>query len=96
MVSNYSDDDPTSPFWLVQVGAFKERANAERALSNLRTKGYSAHILVSSEWTDLNQDNWYVVTAGVYGSRSEAEGALSGVRSSGYSSAFVRYSGSLK
>ena len=78
------------------VGAYKVQANAEKTVANLQNWGYSAYMLVSSDWTNLNQDTYYVVTAGVYGSEAEARAALSGVKSTGYESAYVRYSGSLK
>lgn len=94
--SSYSGGSPTYPFWGVWVGAYKVQGNAEKTVARLQGMGYSAYMLMSSEWTNLNQDDYHVVTAGVYDSEADARAALAGVKSAGYETAYVRYSGSLK
>ena len=49
-------------------------------------------IFISSDWSNLNSERWYVITAGKYDTREEAEQALPGVQNY-YENAFIKYTG---
>ena len=71
----------------------KNEADANDVASVLATNGYDAKVVVSSDWSNLNPDKWYVVTSGMYSSEDEAKNALAGVKAIGYKDAYVKYSG---
>ena len=58
----------------------------------MRNAGYPAEVYVTTDWSNLNSENWYVVTAGTYGTESAAKNALSHVQEY-YRDAYVKYSG---
>ena len=47
---------------------------------NLSAMGYPAAVYLSTDWSDLNADPWYVVSAGEYGTESEAYESLGWVQ----------------
>ena len=74
---------PTTPtalpgvFYRVQVGAFKEKKNAENLLAELKKKGYEAFVTGPV-------DGWYRVQIGAYGKKENAESAVKGLGAAGY------------
>ena len=48
-----------------------------------------------TNWSNLNNEEWYVVTAGKYSSENEAKNQLSAVKEK-YPDAYVKYSGEYK
>ena len=83
------------PFYGVWCSASKDPADMQAVADDLIRNGYDARVLVTTDWTNLNTEMWYVVTAGLYASEAEASAALSGVRTL-YSDAYIKYSGSFK
>ena len=47
---------------------------------------------MTTDWSNLNTEKFYVVTAGVYAAESDANAALASVQSV-YPDAYVKYSG---
>ena len=82
----------TAPFYGVWCSASKSAADMQTVTDALKRNGYDARVLVTTDWSTLNPEFWYVVTAGLYASEAEANTALSGVRTL-YSDAYVKYSG---
>lgn len=58
----------------------------------MRDNGYDAQVFVTTDWSNLNSEKFYVVTAGVYLSESDANAALPSVQGF-YPDAYVKYSG---
>ena len=70
--------DPDSPFrngefvgiWIGAADNLEEaKSQAEEAAAHVGV----VQIFLTSDWSNLNPDPWYVLTAGIYASRSEAE-----------------------
>ena len=64
----------------------------ERATS-MTTKGFDSTIELTTDWSNLNDEEWYVVTTGMWRDREEAESMASSLRLAGYSDAYAKYSG---
>lgn len=104
MVANpYSetDDDRTSndtpaenePFYGIWCYASKDMQEAQKYADNLSDSGFNGMVFISSEWSNLNAERWYVVSAGIYATDADAEHALGEVKKAGFTNAYVKYSG---
>ena len=82
----------SSPFYGVWCGASKDEAGAENIATVLREKGLPADIYITTDWSDLNVEKWYVISAGTYDSKEEAEQVLPRVKDY-FENAYVKYSG---
>lgn len=80
------------PFYGIWCGAAKKQSEAEKEANLLRNKGFDAEVFVTTDWSNLNKEKWYVISAGVYSNKSDAKNALSAVKKV-YSNAYVKYSG---
>ena len=87
-----SSSDEHSPFYGIWCRATKNRSVAEDAASEMEEKGLPAEIFVSSDWSNMNSEMWYVISAGTYETKAEAESMLPHVQDY-YPSAFIKYSG---
>ena len=93
----YVSIDPDSPFkngafhgiWIDAAGTLSE---AEDLAYNAPSDIGVIQIYLSSDWSELNTEPWYVLTAGIYGSRSEAELMLPKIQA-WYPDAYIKYSG---
>ena len=81
------------PFWGIWCYGSKSRTEADNFADVLSSKGYNAQVFVTTDWSNLNSEKYYVVTAGVYYSETDAKKELASVKSLGYSDAYVKYSG---
>ena len=80
------------PFYGIWCGASKDRESAESIASSMRDEGLPAEIFITTDWSNLNTEKWYVISAGVYETKQEAENMLS--RAKDYNSgAYIKYSG---
>lgn len=84
-----------APFYGIWCSASKDRADVQAVADNLSQNGFSAQVLVTTDWDNLNPEFWYVVTAGSYTSEAAANADLSKVQAL-YSDAYVKYSGNYK
>ena len=84
--------DSHASFYGIWCGAAKDKESAEKIASSLRDKGLPSNVFITTEWSNLNSEKWYVVSAGTYDSKEEAESILSQVKSY-YPKAYVKYSG---
>ena len=83
----------TTPFWGVWVGASKDEAEAQAQADELTAAGFDGRVFITTDWSNLNTERWYVVTAGISKSESEAGGLCTLVQEAGYDGAYVKYSG---
>ncbi len=86
------EDGSHTPFYGIWCGAAKTHEQAEKEADKLRGKGLGAEVFVTTDWSNLNKEKWYVVTAGVYSSKSSANASLPSVRAV-YPEAYVKYTG---
>ena len=82
----------TTPFYGIWCGASNDRSEAESIVSSMNEKGLPAEIFVTTDWSNLNTERWYVVSAGTYNSQEEAENSLPQVKEY-FANAYVKYSG---
>ena len=73
----------------------KEEGEANSYAETLKASGFDARVYVTTDWSNLNTEKFYVVTAGVYSTESEANAALTSVQSV-CPDAYVKYSGKRK
>lgn len=81
-----------APFYGIWCGAEKDYKKSEEIAEHIRSCGFPAEILVTTDWANLNTEEWYVITAGIYASKEDAEVMLSSVKEY-YSDAYIKYSG---
>lgn len=81
-----------APFYGIWCYGGKSEEEAESYAQTMRNNGYEAKVFVTTDWSNLNPEKFYVVTAGVYMSESDANAALPSVQSF-YADAYVKYSG---
>lgn len=84
--------ESNSPFYGIWCIAAKDTSNAEKVAYNLHNNGFDSEVVVTTDWSNLNSERWYVVTAGVYSTKSSAEAALPAVKAL-YPDAYVKYTG---
>ena len=80
------------PFYAILCMASKDPADAEKSVEYLNENGFNAHMLLTTDWSNLNSEPWYVVTAGYYNTEDAAQNDLSSVRKL-YSDAYIKYTG---
>ncbi len=84
----------SQPFYGVWVLGSQELSDCRDMVDQLLSQGYSdAAVFLTTDWSNLNTEPWYVVTAGVYATEDAANAALPGVQAAGYADAYVKYSG---
>ncbi|MBS6951137.1 MAG: hypothetical protein KH179_10955 [Blautia sp.] len=49
-------------------------------------------VFVTTDWSNLNTEKWYVITAGIYGTKEAASAVLQDVQRV-CSDAYIKYSG---
>ena len=77
---------------------FCKRENIKHIALNVNefdVDGYNGIVFLTSEWENLNQDDWYAVSIGIYYSKEDAESILAIVKKK-YSDAYIKYSGNYK
>lgn len=79
-------------FYGIWCGAYKDQVNAQSVANNYIKKGIDAKVFITTDWSNLSNEKWYVISAGVYQTKDEANAALSSIQNY-YSDAYVKYSG---
>jgi len=80
------------PFYGIWVASAKSEKQAAKKAMELYKKGLEAQILITSDWSNLNKEKWYVVTSGECTDEATAFINLDKVKKY-YPSAYVKYSG---
>lgn len=83
----------TTEFYGIWCYGSKNESEAKNYADDMKDKGIDAYVLLSSEWSNLNKEPYYVVTAGIYQDEESAKQMLQGVKDAGYTDAYVKYSG---
>ena len=81
-----------TPFYGIWVSASKSHDDAVKVSDDVTSKGFNGFVETTTNWSNLNSEEWYVVTAGKYVSESEANEQLIKVKKD-YPDAYVKYSG---
>ena len=81
------------PFYGVWVVGTHDPDEAQRYADALQDAGFDGAVYVTTDWSNLNTEHWYVVSAGEFKKEEEAEKALSKVHSAGWQDAYVKYTG---
>lgn len=80
-----------SSFYGIWCYGTKELAEAQEYLEKMEEDIHGS-LFVSSDWTNLNKEKWYVVAAGIYETEEEAEHDLPRIQNI-YPDAYIKYSG---
>ncbi|MBO5609563.1 MAG: SPOR domain-containing protein [Eubacterium sp.] len=83
--------DMNSPFYGVWVYVSKDKADADNFAANVN--GMTSLVFLTTDWSNLNTEPYYVVSLGMYTTEDDANGALETAKDLGYSDAYVKYSG---
>lgn len=81
-----------APFYGIWCDAYKKRAAAENQAAEYEKDGIDAYVFVTTDWSNLSPEKWYVISIGVYATQNSANDALDSVREI-YPEAYVKYSG---
>lgn len=87
-----SSQSSISPFYGIWCGAAKTEAEAQKQAKKIRENGFDAQVFVTTDWSNLNTEKWYVITAGTYGTEEAASAVLPDVQRV-CSNAYIKYSG---
>ena len=87
-----SSQSSISPFYGIWCGAAKTEAEAQKQVKKIRGNGFDAQVFVTTDWSNLNTEKWYVITAGTYGTEEAASAVLPDVQRV-CSNAYIKYSG---
>ena len=82
-----------SSFYGIWCSASKSEAEAYDYANWLSGYGFAARVFMTTDWSNLNSEPWYVISAGMYYSESDAYAALPSVQQV-VTDAYVKYSGS--
>lgn len=96
---NTTDDqsvNDTSAFYGVWCFGSKTESDANKFALQLLNQGFDSQVFVTTDWTNLNPEKYYVVTAGICSTKEQAEQLLVSVKANGYSDAYIKYSGDRK
>lgn len=83
-------------FYGIWIGASKSENDANRIAETAIEDGIDAEVYITTDWSNLNSEKYYVITAGTYETKEMAQNELSSVKSKGYNDAYVKYSGDHK
>lgn len=82
-----------APFYGIWIGASKDPTEADRIAQKMNSSGREAYVIVTTDWSNLNSEKWYVVTAGMYLTKEDANAQLADIQACGYADAYIKYSG---
>ncbi len=85
----------TSGFYGIFVGAAKDFSSAYDFATEVEKNEFDPMIFITTDWSKLNPETWYVVTAGTFSTRAAANAALASVQAV-YADAYVKFSGAHK
>ena len=83
----------TEPFYGVWVAASKDYDEARSMANELEAVGLHGTVFLTTDWSNLNPEPWYVVAAGYARAEPEAQSLCERVHALGYTDAYVKYSG---
>lgn len=91
LVEEYSANSEY-PFYGIWCDASRNLNIANNYVVDWESKGWDAYVFLTSEWSNLNQENWYAVSVGIYSSKEDALQYLEEIQKS-QPDAYIKYSG---
>ena len=88
----FEEDTSTGSFYGIWCYGSKNKDDALSFVDKLTSQGYPGNVYLTTEWSNLNQEPWYVVSAGEYQSEELAQNNLAWVQQI-CSDAYVKWSG---
>jgi len=85
--------DRKTPFWGVWISASKDLDEAVATANEAWGKGFEAQVFMTTDWSNLNSEPWYVVSVGCFDSEADATALVAKAESAGYSGAYAKHSG---
>lgn len=79
-------------FYGIWCDASRDIDTAYKYVVDWESKGWDAYVFFTSEWSNLNQENWYAVSVGIYSSEEDALQYLKEIQKS-QSDAYIKFSG---
>ena len=58
----------------------EEENRQQEQAKKIRGNGFDAQVFVTTDWSNLNTEKWYVITAGTYGTEEAASAVLPDVQ----------------
>lgn len=89
----FIENDDSIPFWGAWTFASKNEREAEKYADNLTEEGFDSIVVLSSDWSNLNSEDWYCVTTGTWPTESDADEMVSELKTAGYGTAYSKYTG---
>lgn len=89
------DFDDNREFYGIWCGASKEYAGAEEIADILKASGFEADVFITTDWDNLNTEQWYVVSAGRYYEEEDAEKNLPSIKEV-FGNAYIKFTGKHK
>ena len=83
----------TSPFWGVWAYASKDSDEALEFAGQAEDQGFDAEVFLTTDWSNLNDEPWFVVSLGCFDTEEAASGTLDRAHEAGYADAYAKYSG---
>ncbi len=80
-------------FYGVWISASKNLEASWELADLIRHDGVTGYVYVSSEWSNLNPETWYLVSAGIYETYEDALAGLDRMHEAGYADAYIKWSG---
>lgn len=87
----YADNNKKA-FYGIWAQASQDLSKAKKYKADLEAKGWKCSIFLTSEWENLNKEDWYAISVGIYSSKAETENNLKNIQAD-YADAYVKYSG---
>ena len=81
-------------FWGVWTLGTKDLPEAVDYARRVSLEGFSAEVFLTTDWSNLNPEPWYVVSLGCTSTEDEAHAVQQRAANAGYDDAYVKYSGS--
>lgn len=85
-------DNKKKAFYGIWTKASKNFSEVEKYKETLVIRGFDCSIFLTSQWDNLNKEDWYAISVGVYSTKEEAEKYLPDVQKE-YRDAYIKYSG---
>lgn len=91
----FDEELTQEPFYGVWVNATKDESEAINIRNNVESECGSAYIYVTTDWSELNSEKYYVIAAEIFLSEAEANEYLQQIKSESdlFEGAYVKYTG---
>lgn len=89
---NLYTENSKNAFYGIWTVASKDYSVVKSYADKFENQGWECFIFLTSEWENLNQEDWYAISIGIYRSKQEAQEYLESVKVD-YPDAYIKYSG---